>query len=49
MIIVVKYIKHTCKEDGTKLFFMSSVIRTRSNRLKLDQGRFKVDNRQGIR
>ncbi|EMP36996.1 hypothetical protein UY3_05797 [Chelonia mydas] len=48
MITVFKYIEGCCKEEGEKLFPLTSQDRTRSNGLKLQQGQFRLDVRKNF-
>ena len=43
VVTVFQYIKVCCKEKDNELFFSSMVDRTRNNRLKLQQGRFRLE------
>uniref|UniRef100_K7EY15 Reverse transcriptase domain-containing protein n=1 Tax=Pelodiscus sinensis TaxID=13735 RepID=K7EY15_PELSI len=46
MIAVFRYLKGCHKEEGENLFILASIDRTRSNGLKLQQGRFRLDIRK---
>ncbi|KAG6930089.1 hypothetical protein G0U57_004388, partial [Chelydra serpentina] len=46
MIAVFRYLKGYHKEEGENLFILASEDRTRSNGLKLQQGRFRLDIRK---
>uniref|UniRef100_K7EZH6 Reverse transcriptase domain-containing protein n=1 Tax=Pelodiscus sinensis TaxID=13735 RepID=K7EZH6_PELSI len=46
MIAVFRYLKGFHKEEGENLFILASEDRTRSNGLKLQQGRFRLDIRK---
>uniref|UniRef100_A0A8C3I6M2 Reverse transcriptase domain-containing protein n=1 Tax=Chrysemys picta bellii TaxID=8478 RepID=A0A8C3I6M2_CHRPI len=46
MIAVFRYLKGCHKEEGENLFTLASKDRTRSNGLKLHQGRFRLDIRK---
>ena len=46
MIAVFRYLKGCHKEEGENLFILASGDRTRSNGLKLQQGRFRLDIRK---
>ena len=46
MIAVFRYLKGCHKEEGENLFILASGDRTRSNRVKLQQRRFRLDIRK---
>ena len=46
MIAVFRYLKGCHQEEGENLFTLASNDRTRSNGLKLQQGRFRLDIRK---
>jgi len=46
MIAVFKYLKGCHKDEGENLFILASGDRTRTNGLKLQQGRFRLDIRK---
>nr|XP_048713273.1 uncharacterized protein LOC125639701 [Caretta caretta]XP_048713274.1 uncharacterized protein LOC125639701 [Caretta caretta] len=48
MRTVFKYVKGCYKEEGEELFSLTSEARTRSNGLKLQQGRFRLDIRKNF-
>ncbi|CAM4488378.1 unnamed protein product [Caretta caretta] len=48
LIAAFNYLKGGSKEDGSRLFFMIADDRTRSNGLKLQWGRFRLDIRKNF-